>query len=196
MRVLLKGTVVGGLIVFLWSAVSWMALPYHGRTLAKFQDEPAVQRALVSNVLGSGVYILPHPDQVMAHAADSQVRLMARRKQDQIAKGFFAFAVVQTRGTGVMPVQMGRALAIQMLGSLLMTWLLLQAGPISYRRRVFFVMVVAMTGGILSHLPQWNWWGFPDGYTLMEMLDLLAGWFLAGLVLARIVPSKSCGNDK
>ncbi len=188
MRILLKGAITGGLIVFLWSAVSWMALPYHGRTLGKFQDEPAVQRALVSNILEPGIYILPHPDQALEKSTDTQARITAQRKRVQIANGPFAFVAVQTHGIGAMPVQLARSLAIQILGSLLMTWLLLQTGPISYRRRVFFVVVVAMTGGILSHLPQWNWWGFPDDYTLMEMLDLLAGWLLGGLALAKIVP--------
>lgn len=188
MKILLKGGITGGLIVFLWGALSWMVLPFHGRTISNFPDEMAVQRALISNVLESGIYILPHPDEAMERSTDREARRLGLRKKEQMAKGPFAFVVMQMKGTGPLTVQLARSLAIQMIGALLMTWLLLQAGPISYRRRVFFVVVAAMTAGVLGHLPQWNWWGFPDPYILLEMLDLLVGWFLAGLVLARIVP--------
>jgi hypothetical protein len=41
-----KGAVVGGVIVFLWSAISWMVLPFHGRTL--FTDPVSVVGGLLS----------------------------------------------------------------------------------------------------------------------------------------------------
>ncbi len=188
MKTLLKGGILGGLIVFLWGSFSWMVLPFHGKNLSHFQDETAVERALISNAFESGVYVLPHADKEMTNSSDPQIRRLGRRKQERMAKGPFAFVVMSLRGTGAMSVLMLRGLAIQMVGALLMTWLLMQTGPISYRRRVFFVMVVAAAAGVLGHLPQWNWWGFPDRFILLEMLDLLAAWFLAGLVLAKVVP--------
>jgi hypothetical protein len=38
----------------------------------------------------------------------------------------------------------------------------------------------------VTHVPYWNWWSFPEEYTLVAMADLAVGWFLAGLVIARV----------
>ena len=35
---LVKGTVLGGLALFLWGAVSWMVLPWHQATLLPFAN--------------------------------------------------------------------------------------------------------------------------------------------------------------
>jgi hypothetical protein len=190
MKTLLKSGLLGGLIVFLWGFVSWMVLPYHAETLHHFQDEDAVQAALTTNVLGAGIYLLPHPEPENAKLPDALARQNALKRLRQTEYGPFAFAVVQPKGTGPIPLLMARGLALKILAAILMTWLLLQMGPASYRRRVFFVMVAAMVGAILVNLEQWNWWAFPDDYVLLQMLDLLMGWFLAGLVMAKIVPSK------
>ena len=37
-----KGAIVGAIIAFLWSAISWIALPWHKMTLERFHDEQAV----------------------------------------------------------------------------------------------------------------------------------------------------------
>jgi len=188
MKILLRSGLAGGFIVFLWGALSWMVLPYHAKTLNHFQDERIVQAALTTNALGAGIYVLPHPEPENAKLPDALARQRALSRQRQAEHGPFALVVFQPRGTGPMMFLMARGLALKVLAAILMTWLLLQAGPMSYRRRVFFVMVAAMMGAILIHLEQWNWWAFPDDYVLLQMLDLLMGWFLAGLVMAKIVP--------
>lgn len=190
MKILLKSGLLGGLIVFLWGAVSWMVLPFHAKTLNHFQDESAVQAVLTTNTLGAGLYVLPHPEPENARLPDLAAKQRALKRQRQMEYGPFAIVVFQPHGTGAMLLLMARGLALKVLAAILMTWLLLQVGVVSYRRRVFLVMVTAMIGAILVNLEQWNWWAFPDDYVLLQMLDLLIGWFLAGLVMAKIVPQK------
>lgn len=77
-------------------------------------------------------------------------------------------------------------------GLVLFVWgvislLLARAGVASYWGRVGFVVVLLLAAGVLCHLPNWNWWQFSDGYILTAFFDLLAGGFLAALVLARII---------
>jgi hypothetical protein len=33
----------------------------------------------------------------------------------------------------------------------------------------------------------WNWWNFPGDFTLVESVDTLIAWFLAGLAIAWFV---------
>ena len=51
---------------------------------------------------------------------------------------------------------------------------------IVYRPRVF--------ASLTAHITNWTWSGYSAGYTLMAIFDLLAGWLLAGLFLARFLP--------
>jgi hypothetical protein len=39
---LILGALLGGLVVFVWSAISWMAIPWHESTWRQFQDKNAI----------------------------------------------------------------------------------------------------------------------------------------------------------
>src|SRR4051812_47118717 len=51
-----KGAVAGGLITFAWSSLSWMVLPFHGRTVAALSDPAAIVHALEAQAGSSGIY--------------------------------------------------------------------------------------------------------------------------------------------
>jgi len=76
------------------------------------------------------------------------------------------------------------AFILQLIGAFLITLLLLQTKDLGYWNRVGFVTLIGLTVGILGAFPNWNWWGFSFGYVLIETLDLVIAWFLAGLVIA------------
>jgi hypothetical protein len=46
-------------------------------------------------------------------------------------------------------------------------------------------MVFAVAVSILAHVNNWNWMGFDPTYSAVEVADVLIGWFLAGMVLAK-----------
>jgi hypothetical protein len=104
----------------------------------------------------------------------------------QMEKGPFVFMVMNSKGTGSMKKLMLRGLAVQLAGAFLITWLVVRAGIKRYSERLLFVLIVALAAGIVCHLPEWNWWGFPAKFTALAIADLLAGWFLAGLVIAKV----------
>jgi len=39
-------------------------------------------------------------------------------------------------------------------------------------------------------VPNWIWWGYPTDFSVILALDILVGWGLAGLALAKIVGDK------
>ena len=77
------------------------------------------------------------------------------------------------------------------LGALLLTWLVLQIRAPGYGARVGFVVIAALAGGIICHLPNWNWWGFSTSYTAVTLADVVVTWLLAGLVIAKVTAPKS-----
>jgi hypothetical protein len=53
--------------------------------------------------------------------------------------------------------------------------------------RVASVTLVGILASIMTLVPYWNWYGFPNDFTLAQFVEHAAGWLLAGLVLALIV---------
>lgn len=190
---LLLGGLLGGLTLFAWGAFSYMVLPWHSMTLEKFADETALAQTLVSNAGGSGMYILPNPHKSSPGVTAAQQEADEAAGMIRMMQGPFMFSAVSLHGTR----DMGEAMILNVLGNMaaaaLATWLLLQTAIPRFWRRVRFVVVVALTTGVITHVPHWIWWQFSTSFTIVEMTDLLIAWFLAGMVIANVarVPGAS-----
>ena len=176
-RVIL-GSLVGGIILFGWSAFSWTVLPWHNATFEKFTQEYVVEVVLASNAPKKGIYLVPAP-----HKGTQEEQQKAHEKME---KGSFAFVVMNPKGWGPMPPHLLIGLLTQILGAGLVTGLLRMTAKLGYWEKVGFTLVFAVAAGVVCHLPNWNWWGFSEGFTLLAFADLLIGWFLAGLALSKI----------
>lgn len=165
----LKGGLLAGVIIFIWSAISWTVLPWHMMTLHSFKNEAAVAHAITANAPHSGVYMMPMQETV------------PYTNQPMI------FASVHLEGVTPMHRAIIFQLLIQFVSAFIVTWLLMQAANLTYWRKVGFVVVFALGAAIIGNLPYWNWFSFDTAYTLVEVGDIVIGWFLAGLVLAKIV---------
>jgi hypothetical protein len=168
-----KGALAGGLVLFVWGIVYWMALPWHEGVFRQFQDEDAVASVLTQNAPQPGIYVYP---------GGQDEEAMEKR-----ARGPFAFVVFRPAGMASMVRPLMTQLGIQILAAFLISLLLARVGDTSYWGRVGFVVLLLLTAGVLCHLPNWNWWHFSTGYILTVFVDLLAGGFLAALVMARII---------
>lgn len=164
---IIKSSLLGGLIVFLWGMISWMVLPLHRANIQSFSIEPAVQQILDANAPQSGVYVLPS-------------------EHKKMTQGPFAFVVYSKEGKAPMPLAMVRSFLIETAAAALIVFLILQTNIRPYWRRVSFVVYVALAGGIMCHLCNWNWMAFPTSYVALQFLDLMVGWFLAGLLIAKL----------
>ena len=183
---LLLGGLLGGLVLFFWGAFSYMVLPWHTMALEKFTDETVVAQTLTANASRSGMYILPNPHKHEPGMTAAHQQAAEEGAQARMMSGPFMFASVSLGGTR----DMGQALLLNVLSDILAaalaTWLLLQTANLSYGPRAGFVVVVALTTGVIAHVPYWIWWKFSTSFTLVEFADLLIGWGLAGLVIAKV----------
>ncbi|MBI1882582.1 MAG: hypothetical protein HYS08_00005 [Chlamydiae bacterium] len=187
----LIGGVLGGVVLFIWGTVSWMVLPWHNTTMASFTNEAAVETALVANAPQQGIYVLPGNHSLDAHLSPEEKEILQKKNYEKMAKGPFAFIAMSPQGTGTIGLCMIRGLAIEILAALLMSFLVFRVGAERFSCKVGLVVMVALIAGIVCELPSWNWSGFPLSYTLVSIADLLIGWFLAGLVIAKVVVPKA-----
>ncbi len=190
-RSLVLGAVLGGLVAFIWSAVSWMMLPWHDGSMRSFTDEAAVSRVLLENAPTGGIYMLPGmpPGYDRMSQAEKQAAetAMAQRKSE----GPFLYGVVWRRVHEDMGRQMGAALLFDMLAALLVSMLVLRTGGMSWGGRVLFVLTVALAVGIIAVVPNWIWWHHPANSVIVMMADILIGWLLAGMVIAKVAAPKA-----
>ena len=59
---IIVSSVIAGLIVFIWTNISFMLLPFHQMILFSFKDEGTLGAVLKANVDHPGVYVLPSPN--------------------------------------------------------------------------------------------------------------------------------------
>lgn len=175
-KALVKGCVLGGIILFIWMMISWMLLPWHCAVMGKFTNESDVASTIMANAPQDGVYILPNL---------CQEKIQMEMRANVMKKGPMIFTAIQRGGFDVKsPAPYIISFIIQLIGAFLVTYLLLQVRNSTYWHRVWFVTLFGIAAGVLTAFPHWNWWGFSFGYVVIEFLDLCIGWFLAGLALA------------
>lgn len=172
-KTLIRGGIIGGVIVFIWLTISWMVLPLHNSVMQSFRDEGDVIEAVSEEAPRDGVYMLPSA---------------ANKKAAQSKPQTFMFVSIK-RGPNIsnMTGSIICSLITQIIGAMLISHLLLQTKMLRYWQRVSFVTIVGLTVGVLGVLPGWTWFGFSGGYVIVEILDYVIGWFLGGLAIAKVV---------
>lgn len=174
-KTLVKGSLAGGMALFLWGMVSWMCLPWHDAVIGQLAREDLFTAVLEEAVPSSGVYLYPNEGGKKMTAEEEKAAW------EKMAKGPMVFLSVRKEGMAGMGAPMARALILQALLALLLTGLLLHAPALGLQGRVLFGAGAMLLGGAAAHGASWNWFGFPGAYTLVMLADMAVGGALAGL---------------
>jgi hypothetical protein len=172
---LVAAAVAGGMVIFLWGAVSHMALPLGGMGLGALPagTEEAMTPLLAD--LPHGAYLFPG--------------------QERESEGPAGFLVSHPRASGGMtPMQLVREL-LGDVGAALVAAVLLPAAAGRRAGRVAAAAALGLFAWFAISFPQWNWYRFPASFVLAEAIDQVAGWTLAGLAMSYILPSRPAARD-
>src|SRR2546421_7403254 len=190
LKQLVLGTVLGAIVLFIWSALAWTVIPWPGDPFRTFTNEQAVIDAIKANAPQSGNYLSPNEPKRTPGMTDAQYKGAERAAMDQGARGPMIFAVVRLG-----PMDMVKPLIIQFftqLGLALLACILrLQTDRLSYFARVAFVAALGVMIFVGGHVEEWNWFSFSTAYLMMELGAIVIGWILAGLVMAKFVRGKT-----
>lgn len=179
---LVKGALIGGFTVFIWSMFSWMVFPWHAQTYFKFTDEAEVAKVLKENAPQSGIYLLPNT----SHYSNKTPTKEMRKAEEILKTGPFVFASIKLGGMKKMgATTLMISLCSYILAAAVVSWMLLQTQGLRFLEKTFFVAMIGLLTAILGVLPTWNWWHFSTAYTLVTCLNLVIGWALAGLLMAK-----------
>lgn len=169
-----KGAVAGGLIVFLWSAVSWMALPFHNKFIREIPDAAAVIRGL-GEAPASSVYILANDPKGQKGPTDP-----------------FLFVSYSAAGWGPMGLAMFLALVLDGVAAFFWTWILGKIPGLTMRDSALYGAFFGIGLGAAGALPNSVWWKFPLGFSLGYVVDALIAWSAASVVIGRWCRASVC----
>ncbi len=176
------GGLIAGVVVFIWGAVSHMALPLGTMGIRQIPNEDGVIAAFRGSITQPGFYFFPGLDHSKPVSKSEYEAALAK-----IQQGPTGVLVIQPGGAEAMsPRQLGTELATNVVSALLAASLLIHVRS-GYVGRVLFVTLLGVFAFVTVNVPYWNWYGFPTDFLVGEAIDQVVGWFLAGLVLAAIV---------
>lgn len=170
---IIKGAIIGGLIFFVWSFVSWMVLPWHKGNLQTFKSERQMRSVISENCKTDGIYMMPS-------------------KEEDMGKGPRVFASVTLKPSGSIVPHIVIGLINNLVSAFFIAWMLTCVSCTAYFSRVIYVTGFGLVAWLINIVPAWNWWGYSPSWIGVELADNLIGWFLAGLAMAGLV--KSCCN--
>lgn len=186
------GGLLGGVVVFLMSAVFHMATQLGEVGIHGMPNEEAMRVALRATMHEPGIYAIPWADMSSGKSKEQQEADMAAYAA-KYKEGPTALLIYTPGGV---EFSFGKALLNQFLfslvGAFLMAWVLATtAGATSYWTRVLIVAVAALFGGFVYTLPYWNWYKFPANYIWAEIGTWVVSWFVGGLAMAAVIKKQA-----
>ncbi|HJZ78858.1 MAG TPA: hypothetical protein VKD91_00890 [Pyrinomonadaceae bacterium] len=185
------GAVLGAVVLFGWSFVAWTFVPWPGEPLRSFTNDEAIVAAIKANAPRSGNYLLPSEVKRTAGMTDEQFQKASQDSMNRMMQGPIIFTAIRLEPFGSFPRALVFKFVTLLVAALLATLLLVQTNGLSYGKRVLFLTIPAALIFLGTNADEWNWFGFSNSYTAMQLSVLLIGWFLAGLVMAIFVRGKS-----
>ena len=181
------GALIGAVVYFAWGAASWMLLPWHEANMKRLPEETLIMDTLRVVAKEPGLYAFPCGRDAR-DGKEPKEDFAARHK-----KGPVGLLVYQPGGKDLPMASNFAASFVNSLATVLGLMALLSLSRGRVKGLMPRALLCAAAGAfvwIVAHVPYWNWFGFPAGYTLTLLGDLVAGFFLAGLAISRFVPGE------
>jgi hypothetical protein len=174
--------------MFVWGALSHMALGLGEAGIRQFADDAPVAAALQANIKEAGFYFFPgmeeRPGMTKEQKAEAQ-----KKWGEKYAAGPRGILIYHPDGQQpISPKQLLLQLGSGVIASLVLALALSQFGGLrSYACRVGTVTMLGVLPFLMVDFPYWNWYGFPTTYTAAQFVDRLVSFLVAALILAAII---------
>lgn len=180
-RLALAG-LLGGIVMFVWSAFSHMVLPLGEMGFSSLPNEDSIVTVLKQGVSQSGMYFFPGMDMSRKMTKEEEDAWTAKYKAGPVGMLIY-------QPTGEEPMA-ARYMIVELLSdivaALFAAWIVGRLVG-AYFARVIATAIFGLLAWLSLSVSYWNWYKFPGAYILGEGIDQVVGWFVAGIVIALIV---------
>ncbi len=178
MSKLLIGSLVGGLILFIWQFLSWGMLNLHGSTLQYTADQDKILNVLAD--LPEGEYFLPTvPPGSSAEEFQAQRDAMSGKPWAQVS---YHKAYDVSFGSNLL-----RGFIVDFLAVLLLCFVLSKIERLDFKTALFCSLAVGLIGYLSDNYVSQIWF---ENNSMPELLDAIVQWGLCGLWLGFFMSRK------
>jgi hypothetical protein len=187
-KILLAG-LLGGIAMFLWEGLAHEVLPLGEAGIRGLDNEAAIVATIKANVTQSGMYMFPGGEVLRPGLSGAEKQAAEKKAMELWRAGPSGIIVVHPGGLnpespGQLLTQCVLDVAVTLLAAFLIS---LGTAGAPYITRVVFVTLIGLAPTLNAELPYWNWYGFPAVYVAAQATIHLAGFLVAGLIVARFV---------
>lgn len=186
MKKILIGSLVGAVILFIWSFLAWAILPLHLHTFMYTPSQDSILQVLANGNMESGAYWMPMADNRNVSSFDSKYQEETERVMTESAGKPMATVLYLKEGYNMGGSTMLKGFLFNFLAVLAASILLAPAfaSMSSFFGRWWLSLVVGLLVCASGPLIQYNWLGLPWDYTVDMLIDTFLNWGITGLWLA------------
>lgn len=181
-------TVLGGLTLFIWGGLSHSVI-FIGTGFKQLPNEDKVIETLKTNIPEQGLYFFPGKD--FRNSTEEQ-ELAFETKFRTGPAGMLIY-----RPIGGSPFSADKLLT-QFFSNLLSVFIAVLIASMIYAGYWTRVAVITLLGLLACSAVSsiyWNWYEFPTSFFIAQILDMVIGFFLSGLVICRVMPTPSVTSN-
>ena len=171
-KYLLWGTLAATVLMFSWQTLSNTTLGWHEATMERFEDPEMIVAAVAAAAPENGMYF--HERGIMAAVS--------------MVPG------VSDKSHALIGPMLARQVALDLIAAFLLALVVARLAftPV---RAALLLGGVALAAGVILELSNWNWYGFPLAYSLVNVLDSAINVAIAAAILGwyaqRIRPAEA-----
>jgi hypothetical protein len=179
-------SLIGTIILFIWSFLSWEMLPVHVHSFNYTPRQDSLLAMLDKTLPASGAYMLPAVDNRNVESVTSEYKAASEKNMKNMVGKPGAIIFFNKKTDAMDPMVIIRGILIDLfavMGAVII--LLLTADRLrTFFMRFWIVLLIGFIVALNSYMLDWNWMGFPWHFIKRELVDVFAEWGLVGVWLA------------
>jgi hypothetical protein len=181
---IIAASLLGALTMFIWGAVSHMVI-FIGAGFKPLPGEEKVLSVLKSTINEKGLYFFPGKD--FRNTTKEQDVLFESRFRN----GPVGLLIYRPHGGNLLDINKLITQFVCTLLSVLIAIFIVSASTTGYWKRVCMVTALGLIACTSVSSIYWNWYEFPASFFVAQILDMVIGFFITGVVICKIIPANS-----
>jgi hypothetical protein len=181
---IIAASLLGALTMFIWGAVSHMVI-FIGAGFKPLPGEEKVLSVLKSTINEKGLYFFPGKD--FRNTTKEQDVLFESRFRN----GPVGLLIYRPHGGNLLDINKLITQFVCTLLSVLIAIFIVSASTTGYWKRVCMVTALGLIACTSVSSIYWNWYEFSASFFVAQILDMVIGFFITGMVICKIIPANT-----